>query len=95
MQIKKFTCYEEVRQKILLKHSVLTEELDEVFRSKPKYLFVKRGVVRKNEDLYSAIGRTEAGRLIIIFFIIKSRGEALILSARDATRKERKKYERK
>lgn len=95
MEIRKFNCPDNVREKILLKHNVLIEELEEVFRSRPKYLFVKRGLVHKGEDLYSAIGRTEAGRLLIIFFILKAGREGLIISARDATRKERKKYERK
>jgi len=38
------------------------------------------------------LGRTEAGRYLAVFFIHKRTGAALILSARDMDRKERKIY---
>ena len=44
----------------------------------------------EGEDLYAALGRTESGRYLIVFFIYKLSGEAFILSARDMDDKERK-----
>lgn len=42
-----------------------------------------------------ALGRTEAGRYLAVLFILKLNDEALILSARDMARNERKHYGRK
>jgi uncharacterized DUF497 family protein len=44
--------------------------------------------------VYSASGQTHAGRYLIVFFVHKRDGRALILSARDMTRNERRRYER-
>jgi len=52
---------------------------------------MKKGRFR-GEDVYRALGRTEAGRYLAVFFIHKRTGAALILSARDMDRKERKIY---
>ena len=48
----------------------------------------------KGEDLYSALGQTEAGRYLVIFFLNKGRGKALIISARDMDAKERRRYDK-
>ena len=47
------------------------------------------------EDIYAAMGQTEAGRYLIVFFVYKTTGEALVISARDMTRKERRAYGKK
>lgn len=41
------------------------------------------------------LGRTEAGRYLTIYFLRKVKGEALVISARDMTKKERKLYGKK
>jgi uncharacterized DUF497 family protein len=41
------------------------------------------------------MGQTEAGRYLIVFFIHKKSGAALVISARDMTPKERRRYGRK
>jgi uncharacterized DUF497 family protein len=41
------------------------------------------------------VGRTDAGRYLIVFFVRKKTQQALILSARDMTRSERRRYEKK
>jgi len=41
------------------------------------------------------MGQTESGRYLIVFFIYKKDNRALILSARDMTPAERKRYEKK
>lgn len=40
------------------------------------------------------MGKTHNGRYLIIFFVFKTNGQALILSARDMTKSERKLYEK-
>ena|SRR3990172_10367873 len=40
------------------------------------------------------MGQTEAGRFLIIYFIYKRTGDALIISARDMTKKEKCLYEK-
>ena len=50
---------------------------------------------RKGEDVYSALGQSNAGRYIVVIFIYKFKNLALILSARDMDKKERKQYEKK
>jgi uncharacterized DUF497 family protein len=76
------------------KHNVTTEEVEGVFKRMPHYRFIENGNI-EGENLYAALGRTEAGRFIIVFFIHKTTEEALIISARDMTRKERKIHARK
>jgi hypothetical protein len=40
------------------------------------------------------MGQTQSGRYLIIFFILKKKRDALVLSAREMTRAERKRYEK-
>jgi uncharacterized DUF497 family protein len=47
------------------------------------------------EDVYWALGQTDAGRYLTIFFIYKHGGLAMPVSARDMNSKERKRYEKK
>lgn len=49
----------------------------------------------KGENVYYAMGTTDSGRYIIAFFIYKTGGKALVLTARDMDVKERKHYETK
>jgi uncharacterized DUF497 family protein len=55
----------------------------------------------KNDDMIlasgygSAYGQTEAGRYIIVFFVLKRGRQALVISARDMDGKERKTYGRR
>jgi uncharacterized protein len=52
-------------------------------------------VKERAKMFYVALGRTEAGRYLSVLFIYKLTREALILSARDMARKERKIYGKK
>jgi uncharacterized DUF497 family protein len=84
----------QVIDKLDWKHNVTPEEVDEVLFGKPFYRKVQKGHV-PGEDLYAALGQTEAGRYLIVFFIYKLTHEALVLSARDMDSKERRRYERR
>ena len=94
MKIKGFIWYRKIIDKILWKHHVKREEVEEVFANKPKFTFIEKGKV-KNENLYSARGQTDAGRYLVVLFIYKKTKEALIITARDMDAKERRNYGKK
>jgi uncharacterized DUF497 family protein len=83
-----------VIDKLAFKHHVEIDEVEEIFRGKPKFRFVEKGE-REDENVYMALGQTESGRYLTVLFIYKRTKEALILSARDMAAKERKMYGRK
>ncbi len=94
MYIDDFIWLPDIVDKLVIKHHVTQDEVEEVFFNIPRYRFVESGH-RRDEDVYSASGQTDAGRYLIVFFIRKPANIALILSARDMDKKERRLYERK
>ena len=94
MYIDDFIWLPDIIEKLAIKHHVTQDEVEDVFFDQPHYRFVESGH-RSGEDVYSAMGQSDAGRYLIVFFIHKSVNTALILSARDMDKKERKYYERK
>lgn len=80
--------------KLIIKHHVDIEEVEEVLSNKPKIRFAKKGD-RVGENVYMALGQTDAGRYLAVVFIYKKTKEALILSARDMKDKEKKQYVKK
>lgn len=95
MRIDKVIWQPEIEEKLYQKHKVMVEEVEEVlFDNKPRVRFVEKGH-RKGEDLYAAFGQSASGRRLIVFFVLKAGGEALVISARDMERKERRLYARK
>jgi len=85
---------EDIVDKLWRKHRVAEVEVEEVLQNRPRFRFVEKGH-RAGEDVYAALGRTDAGRLLIVFFIYKEDAHALIVSAREMTSTERERYERK
>lgn len=94
MFIDDFIWLPTIIDKLHEKHHVTPDEAEQVFFNKPKYRFVEIGH-NQGEDVYSALGRTDAGRFIAVFFIRKQDNSALILSARDMDDRERKRYAKK
>ena len=84
----------QIIDKLAWKHNVMPEEVDQILFGKPFYRKAQKGHI-PGEDVYAALGRTNAGRYLIVFFIYKPNREALVLSARDMDKKERRQYERK
>ena len=78
-------------EKLAAKHSVTTDEVEEVIFGRPHIRFWEKGKVR-GEDLYLAYGQTDAGRYLIVFFLRKPHNTALPISARDMTDAERRYY---
>ena len=94
MKIEGVIWIRDVIDKLAFKHHVAANEVEEVLGSRPKSRLVEKGE-RKDEDVYLALGQTDAGRYLSVLFIYKKTKEALILSARDMARKERRHYGRK
>ncbi len=94
MNINDFIWLPDILEKLAVKHHVSQDEAEEVFFNQPRYRFVEAGN-REGQDVYSASGQTDSGRYLIVFFVRKSDNRALILSARDMDKSERRLYERK
>ena len=92
MRIRSLVWLPDVVDKLRAKHSLRETEVEQVFRRGPLFRRVERGRV-PGEDLYAALGRTDAGRYVIVFFVLKKSGDALMVTARDMDRKERRRYE--
>jgi uncharacterized DUF497 family protein len=91
--VRRVVITEQTEEKLWNKHRVMAFEVHEVFDARPHIQWREKGKVIANEDVYTAWGRSEAGRYLIIFFIYKqSIQDALVLSARDMTKSERKFY---
>jgi len=94
MQINDIIWLEDFVDKIESKHDVSPEEVEEVFCNRPKYRKARKGKV-KGEDLYYAYGQSDSGRYLFVVFIYKKTKEALIISARDMDKKERRRHAKK
>jgi uncharacterized protein len=81
-------------EKLAWKHNVLPSEVEEVLTGSCRIFRKEKGRV-EGEHVYNALGRTHYGRYLSVFFIKKSDKRALILTARDMNRAERKRYEEK
>ena len=94
MFIDDFVWLPDVLDKLETKHAVAQDEVEAIFFNEPKFRFIEQGQ-RPKEDVYSASGRTDEGRYLIVFFIHNEDNSALVLSARDMDEKERRRYEQK
>jgi uncharacterized DUF497 family protein len=94
LKITGFIWLEDIVEKLAQKHGVQQQEIKEVFANLPHFRFAEKGH-RPGENVYAALGQTDAGRYLIVFFVHKKDGRALLLFARNMTRAERRKYERK
>jgi len=91
MKISGAIWLQKIIDKIESKHHITQKEVEEVLSNKPQYRFIEKGRI-EGENVYSAYGRTDAGRYVTIIFIRKFNNRALIISARDMDKKERKQY---
>jgi uncharacterized DUF497 family protein len=85
---------ERIVEKLAWKHNVLTSDVEKVLSGNCRIFKKEKGRV-EGEHLYNALGRTKGGRYLSIFFIKKLDNKALIVTARDMNRNERKRYEKK
>ena len=94
MKLSGIIWLEEIVEKIERKHRVTQDEVRAILRGPSHFRFVEKGH-RRGENVYAAMGQTDSGRYVIVFFVRKTTQEALIVSARDMTGSERKLYEKK
>ena len=94
MFIDEFVWLPEIVDKLLDKHDVSPEEVEQVFFGRPRFRYHEKGRV-EGQDMYTALGQTDADRFLIVYFIFKPHQRALIVSARDMDASERRRYERK
>jgi len=92
LKFKGIVWIDEIVEKIASKHRVSIDEVEEILYNSPQIRFLEKGD-RKNEDVYIALGKTNAGRYLAVLFIYKPESkEIMILSARDMAQKERRLY---
>lgn len=84
----------EIVDKLAVKHRVEPHEVQQVLANTTQFRFIEKGE-RRGEDVFIALGQSDAGRYLAVLFIYEKRREALILSARDMAAKERKQYGKK
>ena len=94
MEITDLIITSEILDKLILKHNVTEREIRQVFLNKPRYRFIEKGRYG-DEHLYLALGITDSGRYLAVYFVYKKNKKALIISARDMTEAERRKYAKK
>jgi uncharacterized DUF497 family protein len=94
MRITGIIWLDSVVEKIDAKHAVSREEVRQILQSPAvEFRFVEKGH-RRGENVYAALSQTEAGRYLVVFFIQKVDHRTLILTARDMTVAERRRYEK-
>lgn len=93
MKITGLLWLEDLVDKIAQKHAVKQSEIRELFDNRPLLRFVERVIAWGR--MCTRRSGTDAGRYLVVFFIHKKKGQALILSARDMTASERRLYGKK
>ena len=82
---------ETIVEKLAWKHRIVPVEVEEVLSGTCRIFKKEKGKI-EGEDLYNALGQTENGRYLSVFFIKKLNNKALIVTARDMTKSERRRY---
>jgi uncharacterized DUF497 family protein len=82
VKITRLIWQEEIVEKLERKHHVSTEEVKQVFMNQPRFLFRERGRRVADEDLYNALGQTDSGRYVAVFFLYKRKGVLLLFRQR-------------
>jgi uncharacterized DUF497 family protein len=59
-----------VIEKLAIKHGLTPDEVEQLLSNRPRIMRIDRGTVQ-GEDVYSALGRADSGRLLAAFFIDK------------------------
>lgn len=91
MVIEGFIWFADIIDKIEGKHGLTISEVESVFSRHPIFNKIQKGHI-KGENLYRALGQAYSGGYISVFFIYKTTREALVISARKMTERERRHY---
>lgn len=78
----------------IARHGVDPDEVEEAVFDDPRGLLLKMGPAERNPDetVYRHLGRTEAGRYLLVALLYVGQGEALPLTARDMNDAEKRRY---
>lgn len=93
MRIAGVVWHRQFVDKLIEKHGVYPDEAEDVLYGRSRFRRVARGYTH-GEDVYEALGQTTDGRYLIVLFVWKTEGEALVISARDMSANERRRYGR-
>jgi uncharacterized DUF497 family protein len=91
LEINQLIWLEDIVDKLHWKHNVEEHEVVEVLENSPKFILKEKGY-KQGEDVYGAFGQTITGRFLSVFFVYTQDKRAIIVSAREMTEKERRKY---
>ena len=86
MRIQRSIWLDNIIEKLINKHNVRQIEVHEVFLNQPIFRFIEKG---------HAYGQTASQRYLIVFFVNKKGNQALIISAKNMTEKEKNYYAEK
>lgn len=88
MRIDRLGCSEDAELHIWSRHQVSLKEVE--------HAVYQRGLILKgrSENVYNVFGRTEEGRYLAIIVRYLGEGAARLITARDMSRTERRRYER-
>ena len=81
MKITGFIWLEEIVQKLIWKHSVETEEVQNIFLNNPRYRFIEKGH-RKEENVYGRSVKPMPGVIWLVILFIK-KATALLFCRRE------------
>ena len=87
MEFIEVVCSRAVREKLADKHAVEESEVHEA-------LFGHTHAARGRGGLYEVLGRTDAGRYLFVVVRYLGGGRVLVVTARDMTAQERRRYGR-
>jgi uncharacterized DUF497 family protein len=92
LEIRHVVWLEDIVDKLRWKHQVVEGEVIEVLENHPRFVLKEAGFT-PGEDVIGAFGRTARGRPLAVFFIYTRDQRAIIVSARDMSSKEKKRYD--
>ena len=93
LEITRIVWLEDIVEKLRWKHNIEESEVIEVLERQPRFVRKEAGFV-PGEDVYAAFGRTNQGRPLSVFFVYTRDKRAIIVSAREMTEREARKYAR-
>lgn len=91
MRINRVIWYPQFVEKLQENHGVEIEEAEEALANRRIVRRIKRGHL-KGEDVYLALGQTDEGCYLPVYFVYRRTRDAIIISARDMDDKERRQY---
>ena len=77
MKVTAIIWIQKIVDKLEKKHHITKDEVEQVFVNNPQYRFPEQGRI-ECEHVYSAYGRTDAGRYVTVIFIRKFDNHALV-----------------